>query len=438
MRALSLAAALLVTLPVIAQDGDARATDVDRKVMAELKGRHTTPHARYHYDPAAVSDAQRDAAAANIEAGFATLERVLAMKYRGTILVFLYADVADLGKHTGAGNGCVAFSTGTVSLHMPHDFRGVHELTHLFAMQFPRTDDSISDTFVVEGLATMLAESDENVPIHSWAAMYLRTGRLPDLADLRRTFPEGAGPGVHPYHVAGSFMGFLIDRYGMAKVKSFYVSSTEAQHWFGKPVRTLEREWRTWLGEQKVADAHRAHVLSKLGIPDRPLPDAVRDGKGVDLLAGGSLKGFAADDASKWSFANGVLRGSHDGPWTHLQSERPFGEHVAVRARLRVVDGDAVKLQCNRAARVNEAIFAKWSAFVSSGQGFTGNDKCKLGAGAWHDVVLLHDGGTCTVWLDGAMVLETPDAPSRDKGRVGIAVEKGTVEVSKLDVVELK
>ncbi|MFY9341108.1 MAG: hypothetical protein WAT39_01375 [Planctomycetota bacterium] len=434
MKALPLAVVLLGA-PIAAQDDDPRATAIDRRMMAELHGRHSSPHARYHYDAAAVTDAQRSAAAADIEAGFAALERILAMRYQGTILVFLYADHADLEKRTGTK--AVAFSTGTVSLHMPHDFRGVHELTHLFALQFPKGEDAVSDLFVVEGLATMLAEHDENVPIHAWAATCLQAGRLPDLLELRRTFPEGAGKGVHPYHVAGSFVGFLIERFGMAKVKGFYVNSTEAQHWFGKPVRTLEREWRTWLTGQKVADAHRAHVLGKLGISGRLLPAAIRDAVGIDLLAEKSLAAFTADDASKWSFRDGVLRGIHDGPWTHLHSRRAFGERVAVRARLRV-NGDAVKLQCNRGERANEAIFAAWSTFVSSGGAFAGNDQCKLGPGAWHDVVLIHDGGTCSVWLNGGLVVEAADAPSRVAGAIGIAVEKGTVEVVRLDVVELR
>src|SRR5262245_4461351 len=176
MKTLPLAVVLLAAIGP-AQDDDPRATDVDRRMMAELSGRHTTKRARLHWDPATVTDAQRDAAAADVEAGFATLERIFAQRYQGTILVFRYADVADLQKRTGTG--AVAFSTGTVSLHMAHDFRGVHELTHLFAMQFPTSEDAVSDLFVVEGLATMLAESDQNVPIHAWAATYLKTGRLP-------------------------------------------------------------------------------------------------------------------------------------------------------------------------------------------------------------------------------------------------------------------
>ncbi len=428
---------LLLPCPVAAQDDDPRATDLDRRMMVELRARHDSAHARFHYSPDAVTAAQRDAAVADIEAGFVALERILGMRYRGKILVFLYADHKDLEKRTGTG--AVAFSTGTVSLHQPHDFRGVHELTHLFAMQFPRTDDSVSDLFAVEGLATMLAESDQGVPIHAWAAVYLQTGRLPDLVELRRTFPEGAGPGVHPYHVAGSFLGFLIDRFGMQKVKSWYVNTTEAQHWFGKPFRTLEREWRAWLAEAKVDGAHRAHVMGRLGLSGRPIPDAIRTAKGKDLLASRSLDAFTADDAGKWSFTGGVLCCTHDGPWTHLHSVRSFAERVGVRVRLRLLRGDAVKVQCNyQQGRVNEAIFAAWSSYVSSGDGFVGNDKVKLAPDVWHDVVFVHDHGTCSVYLNGTLVLEAPGAKSQQEGTVGIAVEKGALEVSMFEVLELK
>lgn len=430
-----LAVLSFVNIVLPAQDDDARATDLDRRVMAELAGRHETPHARFFYDPASVDDAQRDAAAADVEAGVTELERRFDMSYRGKLLVFLYRDHADLEKRTGTK--AVAFSTGTASLHQPHDFRGVHELTHLFAVQFPRTEDSVSDLFVVEGLATILAESDQGVPIHAWAAVYLQTGRLPDLLDLRRTFPDGAGTGVHPYHVAGSFVGFLIERFGMTKVKGWYVDSTEARHWFGKPFKTLEREWRAWLATLEVADAQRAHVRARLGLRGEPLPADLRDKKGLDLLAAGNLADFTAEAAGKWTLREGVLRGSHDGPWTHLHSVRTFAAHVAVRARLRLVRGNAVKVQTNRSdAGVDEAILAAWSTYVSSGQGFVGNDGVKIVPGVWHDVVFEHEAGTCRLFLDGMLVLSGADAPARVGGRIGLAVEKGTVEVSKLEVLE--
>src|SRR5262245_41763753 len=111
MKALSLAASCWFAGALAGQDDDPRATATDRRMMGELRSRHATPHARYHYDAEAVTEAQRDAAAADIEAGFAALERILGMRYRGAILVFLYRDHQDLEQRTGTG--AVAFSTGT-------------------------------------------------------------------------------------------------------------------------------------------------------------------------------------------------------------------------------------------------------------------------------------------------------------------------------------
>jgi hypothetical protein len=108
-----------------------------------------------------------------------------------------------------------------------------------------------------------------------------------------------------------------------------------------------------------------------------------------------------------------------------------------VRVRLRLVRGDAVKLQLNRAEQVNEAILAAWSTYVSSGAGYAGSDQVKLAPGVWHDVVFVHDGGTCSLYLDGTLVLEAADARCRLDGRVGVAVEKGVVEVARFEVVAL-
>jgi hypothetical protein len=202
-------------------------------------------------------------------------------------------------------------------------------------------------------------------------------------------------------------------------------------------VRTLERQWRAWLATRTVSDAHRDHVFARLGRP-RNLPESLRSAKGVDLLAARTLDQFAAEDAAKWTFADGALRGAHDGPWTHVHSRESFPAKVAVRVRLRFSSGDAVKLRCNRAdGHTNEVIFASWATYLTSGGGFASNEECKLAKGVWHDVYLVHDGGACRVYLDGALVLEAGDAPSQVAGQVGFAVEKGSVEVASFEVLKL-
>jgi hypothetical protein len=45
------------------------------------------------------------------------------------------------------------------------------------------------------------------------------------------------------YILAGSFVGFLIERYGLPMFRSLYDIGNYAEV-YGKPLETLEQEWR--------------------------------------------------------------------------------------------------------------------------------------------------------------------------------------------------
>jgi hypothetical protein len=419
-----------------AQD-DSALTDLDRRVLQQLTAVRSTPRAVFHCRPGAFADAALDADVKANVAALEQLERTLAMRYRGVVHVFLYADGDEMKRLTGAGDGTVAFSTGTVSVHQPHDFRGVHEFVHIYALQFERKPDTAGpDLFATEGLATWLAESDENVPIDAWAATYAKAGALPELLALRRTFPDGAPRGVHPYHVAGSFVGFLLQRFGMAKTKQWYMDSTEAHRWFGAGMAQLQREWREHLATVKVDPAHERHVLAKLGRGGEPIPAAWAKAAVTQLFDGKTLQGLAAEDAAKWTVKDGVLVCSNDAPWTHLSTARTFAAPLGVRARLCLRSGNAVKL---RLPGGKEAIFAAWSSFASSGDGYAGNDAVKITAGAPVELIAANDGGRARVWLNGVNVFDLPGAwPTDGDGALALGVERGVVEVTEWSTFALR
>jgi hypothetical protein len=411
-------------------------TDLDRAVMASLSAKRETPRAIFHFEPGAVDAAQIDAAVKANVAELETLEKTLAMKYRGQVHFFLYRDVPEMVARTGVGAGVVAFSTGTVSVHQAHDFRGCHELVHIFALQFPPlADGSGADGFVVEGLATALAKSDEGFLIADWGACHARLSTLPDsLQEFRRRWPEGAKAGVHPYHVAGAFVGWLVEKHGIAKVKQWYVDSSEAHRWLGKGFGQLEREWREAMDERKPPKEALAHVKRKLGIEFEALPDAYAKAKGAALIAAGAKgdgppSGLAAENAACWSVADGVLRGANDQPWSHLATVASHPASVGVRATLRLVKGDAIKLRVNGD---RELVLGNWSSFLKVGEGFAGNDRLKLKVGQWHEVVLVNEGGRARAWLDGEGLFDLPGAwHDAGAGSLGIAVEKGELVVKR-------
>ena len=421
-----LVAAVLASLasPGMRQEGEL--VDVDRQVLKELTAVRETPRAVFHWRPGAIDEkVLAEDIEANVEA-LAALEKMLAMRYRGRVHVFLHADGAELKRLTGSG--AVAFSTGTVSVHQPHAFRGVHEFVHIYALQFERGSDTAGpDLFTTEGLATWLAESDEGVPIHAWAAAYASVGMLPSIPDLRRTFPQGAGSRVHSYHVAGSFVGLLVERFGIAKVKRWYVDSSEAHQYFGKGLTQLAREWNEFLAGFKLDPEHERHVLKKLGFGGEAMPAAWASARATPLFDGKSLAGLTPEDASKWSVNDGVLIGTNEAPWTHLATEKSFGQTVGVRAKLRLASGNAIKLRVNG---TKEAILATWSSYVSNGEDFDGNAHTKIPVGQWVELVVADEMGRARVYLDGKSVFDVSGAwADASAGSLALGVEKGVVEL---------
>jgi hypothetical protein len=434
-----LAAVLVLSLlvaPAVADD-EPWATDLDRRMLATHTETYRTGPLVFHSEKGAFDDAAlSEIAKANL-AEFRRLEKLLAMEYEGEAHVFLYRDVAELKSRTGAADAW-AFATGTRSIHQPRDFVSVHEFAHLFALQIPRGEDSVDpEFFFVDGLATALAGEDEAIPIHAWAAAYARAERLPGLVALRRTWPKGVAAGVHPYHVAGSFVLYLIDRYGIEKVKALYVNCLECGGILGRSFALLEQDWRKMLDGYDLPPAQERHVRAKLGLPTlEPLPERYAKAKGTRLFDGRTLGGWSEEHAGRWQVKGGKLAGSSDGDWTHLVTKVGHGAAVGVRARARLVEGDALGIRVNAtAAGANDAILARWKTFltVKTG-GYLAIDGFTIEPGRWYDLVLVSEKGRAKLYVDGRQYADLPDAFRTDDGAVAIGVTKGKVEVESIEV----
>ncbi len=418
-------------------DDDAWCTDVDRHVLEQLDGRQRSGPIVAHFRSGDLPDEVLQADIAANREDFDILQDKLRMRYDGTVHIFLYRDKEDM-LATTEGDSDIAFSTGTRSIHQLHDFRGVHELTHIFALQFPGNADGAGpDLFLTEGLATAMAESDQGVPVHAWAAMYQRLGRLPELPALRAEFMGTAPKGVHPYHVAASFVLYLVERFGIEAVKRWYENSTEAGLELGVPFPRLDRDWRAFLAALPVEPAHASHVRARFGRELEPMPEDWATACSTRLFDGGSLALLEPDEHDRWVLRDGLLVGTHDGPWTAIHSRTTFGPDVGLRARFRLVSGDAVQLRLGRANSLEgQAIFARWATYLSVGEGFSGEEKVKVPEGVWCEAVFTNVGGRGRLFLDGVPVLDVEDALPRQPGRVGLAVERGVLEVVEMVVFD--
>jgi hypothetical protein len=431
VKAVLLACASLAACRAPVAGEKSELADVDRQVLTRLSGVETRGPLTFHFDPAASTREELEIEFAANLADERELEGRLGEAYPGRIHMFLYATPEAMEELTG--QSAVAFSTGTCSIHQPIGFRGVHELTHIHAVRFPRGTHSSTDLFATEGLATALAESDQNVPIRSWAAVYRRCDRLPELVELRKTFPEGSPPGVHPYHVAAGFVAYLLERFGLERVKLWYVNSTEAYLAFRVTFPELESDWHGWLDATSVAPEDERHVKKQLGLPTEPMPEVYRTAPGIPVFDGRSLAGLEPEDPSRWSVRDGLLVGTHDGPWTRISAGGESGDRVGLRARLRLVSGNAVQLFLNRGPeKMNEAIFTIQSAFMTCEDGYREAPEHEIEPGRWIQIVFVNEAGRGRLYVDGVPVLDREKALGAAAGRIGLGVERGTIEVSEL------
>src|SRR5215470_11313324 len=127
----------------------------------------------------------------------------------------------------------------------------LHEIVHIYAPHANR--------FLAEGLAVYLHATLASNPAFPNFGENLRqlAGRslagvesIEALHSVRTPRPLGTVMDEKTaYILAGSFVGFVIERYGLATFRSLYETENYAQV-YGKPLGTLEQEWRTGLREK--------------------------------------------------------------------------------------------------------------------------------------------------------------------------------------------
>jgi hypothetical protein len=239
----------------------------------QLGGHASTAHFDLYYAPDHLSAAKAQALAADQERHYATLVDRLALsdgQRPARIAVYLYPTPDAKAALTGARSTSVApvwLPTPQVHLlqerHAAH-FR--HELAHIFGRPFglPLVNASWA-VGLVEGWAVALEASGAAPAPHDLVATAAATStggvRAQAEAIAERLSPLGfwTDRGAVSYTTMGSFVRFLLDRYGPGPLKAVYATAS-FETAYGRPLATLAREWAEFLASRSAL--HRsAHAL---------------------------------------------------------------------------------------------------------------------------------------------------------------------------------
>lgn len=126
----------------------------------------------------------------------------------------------------------------------------LHEIVHIYAPN--------SNRFLAEGIAVYLqAKLGGNPAIPNFGKdlnilardIVPRFSSLEDLDNAQLAQPTRKGTYLideSVYIVSGSFVGFLIEKYGLAKFKNCYETGDYSKT-YGKSLKLLDEEWRSWV-----------------------------------------------------------------------------------------------------------------------------------------------------------------------------------------------
>ncbi len=182
-----------------------------------------------------------------------------------------------------------------------------HELVHALASSFARGPLRVPARWgvlvragLVEGLAVAVDLPRGEWTAHEWSRAMRDLGLMPSAASL--VDPAGflGSSQARAYTVAGSFLGFLLERYGAEPVRRVYGNAGFAAA-FGKPLAELEAEWSSFLDGVAVPVELRGSAEARFhaeGILGRRCAREVAGMEAGAALA--ARAGRAADAADLW------------------------------------------------------------------------------------------------------------------------------------------
>jgi hypothetical protein len=377
-------------------------------------GTETTPHFAIRFRPGSRAEASVDRVAALVEDDLARILRELGLKdFAHRIDLWLYDDVEELQRVTTVKS---AGHSVPLASHVPHDNdqTRVHELVHVVAEKFPATGKEPRNLFFAEGLANAVLRFVTGVHVDAVASFHRRRGDLPDLATIH-ALPDFYGwiaqhPHVNAYDVAGSWMRFLLDRHGAAKVRAYYTGTPVAKA-FGADLATLERQW------------HEHHDKTKLRPGTLELLSQRHGRTAAERNPGGkALDDAALGDAASWQkLADRALDGrATDGDWCIKAADPTELVDAIVRARAEPGNG-CYGVRLDLGAECQALVLRGQGTFVYTPQGGIAHDGATQLNGPLQ-IVLRRQQGRASIWIDKKLVVEADvkdDAAPFSVGCVG-------------------
>ncbi len=136
-----------------------------------------------------------------------------------------------------------------------------HELAHIFTVPWSPLKVSLK-IGLHEGIAVAADWEEGRLTGHQWAKAMRQMEIAPPLSGIMG-FGFWGHAGSRSYLLAGSFVRFLVDTYGIEKFKSVFPTGNFVKH-YGKDLYLLEIEWIEFLDNVPLTDNDIAYTTYRL------------------------------------------------------------------------------------------------------------------------------------------------------------------------------
>ncbi len=212
-----------------------------------LGGFRETAHFKIYYSQDLEEDI--DLFADDCEFQYSQLEKYLQSDISRKVRAYLYTSPEQKKRLIGAGNTYVEDPFGYgFHLHVqgfPHPVLK-HELAHVFTADWSPWKVSLN-VGIHEGIAVAADWDEGKLTVHQWARAMRELNVAPSLSSV-----IGLGfwrhAGSRSYLLAGSFIRYLVDAYGIDMLKDAFPTGNLTQV-YGKELVELEQEWLDFLSD---------------------------------------------------------------------------------------------------------------------------------------------------------------------------------------------
>lgn len=250
---------IVVPLAFIILSPDFGFSTTPSRIKAELDKTISSEHYEIHYS-SALNDTLINVIALHHEFFYSEVEKYFKVKLKKKIISLIFNDREQKKRLFGTANADVA-KPWIPEIYITvdnYDKTLKHEIAHCFAGEFGSHIFKVADNFnpsLIEGTAMAADPIYDEFDLDYMAALAFNNEFKVDVNALFKFFNFFKQPSSLGYIVAGSFIKYLINKYGIDHFKKLYADLDFVEH-YGKELPELVCEYEIYLKDKFVFPAN--------------------------------------------------------------------------------------------------------------------------------------------------------------------------------------